>query len=826
MAEKASNLLMHLHVLLNHGAAPAILGCLRDSQKESVDGIRFVEICNRLKKPKEEWRHVSETLDALEKYGLVQRKKSNSYDLLCITIEGLKAKEEYERLSQDQELGSLPQPVRELMRRHGYTFLLPAQRKFLKLHFPLLKSMIVIAPPSAGKTFLAECCVLDELQKGGRVLYITPYKALNRQKYELLTKYFKEYDVVRTDGDTFPAIRRILKARLIVATYEKALMAVLRDEPWLQNLSAIVADEITLLSDEDRGHSLDLLLSVVKNICKILTLSSHIGNAPIIKKWLNADSYEAPPDEMMEEYIVRKIGPSVKIENRTGSWEDDYPRTSTIKAIVKHSKLEKDRTMIVLVGERRIAERLASQVSKSFSLRKDRVDRLIIPDEETSILHRLSRTLKHGVAFHHAGLPFDIRENVEDLLDRRNINIVVSTPTLSHGVDFPLDHVVIDWDSFGKDRLKKIEYMQYKGRAARIGKSRGGNVYVFSQDQQGTENRIRQFLSKPVEDVFPPHLDIDHLEWIVLLSCRQAAAQTTKAIKTYAKDLLKNLLVFRSPAFRTTDRELNKILNMALKRLKEMGLLSAKRNKIVSTKVGKIVSKIDWVPHDSYRVLTDLEKLSSEDSNEKIATGLLFAVTDIGLLKKFDLSRVANIVLAYVDSIRKEGKELPPKNLVRGLALSSILLQWINEVPIEDILRQSTTGNIVHDEDIRKLGNYASVEMRKIALVSEDLGYKKVAQVASALIGRLKRGVKEELVSEEPATDLSRLECIGRRRSRRLYSVGFKNLLDIYSLVFSEGEQVFFKRSKLPKALAAKVIEQLRILVQTDQTLSNLCKKL
>jgi len=825
MANKEPNLLMHLHVLLNHSIAPTILGCLRDSQRESVDGIRFVEVCNRLKKPREEWRHASETLDALEKAGLVERKKSDGYDLLCITIEGLRALEEFGRLSQNQELGSLPEPVRELMRRHGYTFLLPAQREFLKLHFPLPRNMIVIAPPSAGKTFLAECCVLDELQKGGKVLYITPYKALNRQKYELFTKYFREYDVVRTDGDTFPTIRRILKARLIVATYEKALMSVLRDEQWLQNLSPIVADEITLLNDPDRGHSLDLLLSILKNRCRILTLSSHIGNIKVIKKWLKADSYEAPPDEIMEEYIVRKIGPSVKIENRTGSWKDNYPRTSAIKAVVKHSKLEKDRTMIVLVGERRIAERLASQISKSFPSRKERFDRLIIPDEETSILHRLNKALKHGVAFHHAGLPFDIRENVEDLLDKRNINIVVSTPTLSHGVDFPLDHVVIDWDSFGGDRLKKIEYMQYKGRAARIGKSRGGNVYVFSQGQQEVENRIRQFLSKPVEDVFPPHLDIDHLEWIVLLSCRQAAAQTAKAIKTHAKDLLKNLLVFRSPAFRTTDRELNQVLNMALKRLKEMGLLSVKRNKIVSTNVGKIVSKVDWVPHDSYQVLRDVEKLSSEDPG-KIAAGLLFAVTGIGLLKRFDSSRVTNIVLVYVDNIRKEGRELPPKNLVRGLALSSILLQWINEVPIEGILRQSTTGNIVHDEDIRKLGNYASVEMRKIALVSEDLGYKKVAQVANALIGRLKRGVKDDLVSKEPATDLSWLECIGRRRSRLLYNLGFKNLLDIYSLVFSQGEQAFVKKSELPKELASKTIEQLRRLVQTDQTLSDLCKEL
>ena len=95
-----------------------------------------------------------------------------------------------------------------------------------------------------------------------------------------------------------------------------------------------------------------------------------------------------------------------------------------------------------------------------------------LADEYTPLLRRLSKTLRRGVVFRHAGLPFDVRESLEDLLAERKINIVVSTPTLSHGVDFPLDHVAVDWDTFRRERQKKIEYLQYRGRAARIGKSR------------------------------------------------------------------------------------------------------------------------------------------------------------------------------------------------------------------------------------------------------------------------------------------------------------------------------------------------------------------
>jgi len=117
--------------------------------------------------------------------------------------------------------------------------------------------------------------------------------------------------------------------------------------------------------------------------------------------------------------------------------------------MIEHSNIEDDATMIVLVGRRPTAEEFALQISKFFPPRREKLDTLIIPDEETPLLRQLNAILKRGVAFHHAGLPFDVRESVENLLDKRKISIVVSTPTLSHGVDFPLDHVIVDWDSFG-----------------------------------------------------------------------------------------------------------------------------------------------------------------------------------------------------------------------------------------------------------------------------------------------------------------------------------------------------------------------------------------
>lgn len=79
----------------------------------------------------------------------------NAQEFLNITaINRLKAIQVYDSLENDTELENQPATVKEFLRRHRFPFLLSAQREFLKNHFPPSKSMIIVASPSAGKTFL------------------------------------------------------------------------------------------------------------------------------------------------------------------------------------------------------------------------------------------------------------------------------------------------------------------------------------------------------------------------------------------------------------------------------------------------------------------------------------------------------------------------------------------------------------------------------------------------------------------------------------------------------------------------------------------------
>lgn len=85
----------------------------------------------------------------------------------------------------------------------------------------------------------------------------------------------------------------------------------------------------------------------------------------------------------------------------------------------------------------------------------------------------LCRCLKSGIGFHNAGLNASDKKLVEFLLKQRQLHTVVSTTTLSQGVDFDIDRVVL----FGTKQivdgqLRSYQYqdvIQMIGRAGRRG---------------------------------------------------------------------------------------------------------------------------------------------------------------------------------------------------------------------------------------------------------------------------------------------------------------------------------------------------------------------
>lgn len=170
----------------------------------------------------------------------------------------------------------------------------PAQEKAIKKGLLDRKNLLVCTPTASGKTLIAELAALKSIIEGnGKAIYIVPLKALASEKYK---DFKKRYDgvarVALSIGDIDSSDSYLVDYDLIIVTAEKLDSLIRHHVPWLSLISTIIIDEIHLLNDPDRGPTLEILITILRQLLKeaqIIGLSATIGNPEELAEWLKAE---------------------------------------------------------------------------------------------------------------------------------------------------------------------------------------------------------------------------------------------------------------------------------------------------------------------------------------------------------------------------------------------------------------------------------------------------------------------------------------------------------------------------------------------------------
>ena len=187
----------------------------------------------------------------------------------------------------------LPQELFEILEKE-IRALRPAQEKSIKKGLLEGKNLLVCTPTASGKTLIAELAAMKSiLENKGKAVYIVPLKALASEKYNNFRKrYSKIAKVALSMGDIDSSDSYLAEYDLIVTTSEKLDSLIRHNSPWISNVSTVIIDEIHLLNDTERGPTLEILLTLLKQILKnaqIIGLSATIGNAQELAEWLEAE---------------------------------------------------------------------------------------------------------------------------------------------------------------------------------------------------------------------------------------------------------------------------------------------------------------------------------------------------------------------------------------------------------------------------------------------------------------------------------------------------------------------------------------------------------
>jgi superfamily II RNA helicase len=147
-------------------------------------------------------------------------------------------------------------------------------------------SVVVCAPTGSGKTIIAEFAATEAIDKGVKLFYTTPLKALSNQKYFDLKNRFGEQNVGLLTGDI--SINR--EARIVVMTTEvfrNMLYGLNEDRTLMQNVGYVVLDECHFMNDAERGTVWEESIIYCPESIQIIALSATVANAQELTNWIN-----------------------------------------------------------------------------------------------------------------------------------------------------------------------------------------------------------------------------------------------------------------------------------------------------------------------------------------------------------------------------------------------------------------------------------------------------------------------------------------------------------------------------------------------------------
>ncbi len=385
----------------------------------------------------------------------------------------------------------VPGDVIALWQRQESAALLPLQAQAVKKHGLFGDGNLLIqAPTSSGKTFVGEMAAIRTALSGKQVVYLVPLKALAEEKYADFRAKYTDYGlrvIISTrDHRDFDADLESGNFSIAIVVYEKLSQLLVRRPERLQEIDLVIADELEILSDPDRGAMVELLFTrILESGCRLIGLSAVIGGADRLAEWMRAQLvfYERRPVELRFGVLFEGMY-RYRTYNEYGEDEErladaDCENAWEILAENVAAFAQRGESCLVFVKAkheaRAGAERLAARIGIPAAAQAGEALRRL---ESTRCRDSLLRALAGGVAFHSTDLAPAEREIVETAFREGEVRVMVSTSTLAVGLNLPAQNVFLsaekwrydaDLDMPWKTPLLHMEYENMGGRAGRYG---------------------------------------------------------------------------------------------------------------------------------------------------------------------------------------------------------------------------------------------------------------------------------------------------------------------------------------------------------------------
>jgi len=726
---------------------------------------------------------------------------------------------------------ALHDSVKQILADLGITELYPPQQEAVNAGALKGRNLVLASPTASGKTLVAELCALKHvLERDGKVLYLSPLRALATEKFEEFRKYTrihkengKRVSVGISTGDYDSSDPWMGKHDIIITTNEKADSLLRHRAKWVNNVSLVVADEVHLLNDADRGPTLEVVLARLMQVnpdVQLLVLSATIKNVEEVAEWLKAISVTTDwrPVTLREGVILHdevlfSNGGALKIENITKD-----PTLNIAVYTVKSGN-----QALAFAGTRRNSISLAKKIStkiKPFLSKpmkrslKQLSEQILATGERTRLGEQLADIVSGGTAFHHAGLSSGHRKIVENSFREGKIKVLTATPTLAFGMNLPARVVIINeyrrYESgLGYYPIPVLEYKQMAGRAGRPKYDKIGDSILVAKTEDERDYLMESYILAETEKIWSKLAVERILRSHVLATIASDFAHTEQGIYEFFSKTFY--------AYQYDPRAIKGVIQKSLGFLFTEKMIEFNGDKIFATKFGRRVSELYIDPLTGVIIRDGFTNRASRITDVSFLH--MIARTPDMFPKLRPYSNEMDNLQFFIEDHKDEFMfDLPDpwmdriafEEFLGEAKLSLVLKSWMDETSEDEMIERFK----VQPGDLYRLISTAKWLVHSSHELAVLFKHKDMLENLSKLKIRVEKGVKPELLP------LASLKGIGRTRARILYNSGLRTIDEI-------------KKAPIPKLtglpligpkLAQKIKEQVGGTVK-QQEWENLKKK-
>ncbi len=711
---------------------------------------------------------------------------------------------------------SVPKSVKEILVKSGLVDLYPPQEEAIRAGALEGRNLVLASPTASGKTLVAELCALKHiLNKKGKTVYLTPLRALASEKYE----EFKKYTSIRkpngrrvtrgiSTGDYDSNDTWLERYDIIITTNEKADSLLRHRAKWMDEISLVVADEVHLLNDAERGPTLEVVLARMMQInpdMQILALSATINNVEEIAEWLEADyvTTDWRPIHLKEGVILHE-----EIQFKDGDAKKIGKKSTNAAINLALDTVKSSGQALIFASTRRravtFAKKATSQVEELLSKPVKRAlirdaGKILAAGEKTRVSELLAELVKHGTAFHHAGLGSAHRRIIEDSFRRGKIKVLAATPTLAFGVNLPARTVVIqDYrryePGYGYYPISVLEYKQMAGRAGRPKYDKVGEAILTAKTSDEADYLMESYLLARPERIWSKLAVERILRSHVLATIAADFAHTERGIHDFFGRTFY--------AYQYDVKAIKSVIAKILKYLYDEEMVDVQGENIYATKFGKRISELYIDPvsaviiRDALRFeptyLTDLSLLHMIAHTPDMAPKLRPYTQEVDEIAVFMEEHREELLVDVPDEWEDE---IAYEELLGEVKTAMVLKSWTEEMSEDETIERFRVqpGDLYRAIQNAKWLLHATHELALL------FGNKRALPQTHMLMERIEKGVRKELLS------IVRLEGVGRVRGRILYNAGFKTIANIKHAAIKDLVSLPLIGSKLAKKIKEQV---------------------